>query len=325
MTMTMGPLPRAVLVAAGAYALATAFEFALIAIFHPTEWALTWVSDAVLASAVGVSTYLWQHLRDTRAALSSAERARLVLDTQLTLAADLQRSQLPTLPEDRPSLQWGATLRPAGRIGGDFYDVVPAPTGDVMFVLADIAGKGIPAAMLLAYTRAVFRTLVQEHRQPRDLAARLSGALFADTGGQSYLTCIVGRLDVAQRVLTAVNAGHPPALIVRDDGVVRLQPGGPPAGLFPDSAYEDQVVELQPGDRAVFVTDGVTEALEQVDGSPSEAIVAIVRAMPDGTSAGAICDAVVTRAVNSPGPAGVADWEDDRTVLAFSVGARPAA
>lgn len=306
-----------------AYGVATAVELVLIAVFRPTEWELTWISDAFLASVVGISTYLWLHLRATRAALSTAERARLVLDTQLEVAAHLQRSLLPVLPEDQPTVSWGAQLQPAGQIGGDFYDLVPFPDGTVAFVLADIAGKGIPAAMMLVSTRASFRTLVHEHRQPVALASRLSSAINDNTGGQAYVTCIVGRIDTEAAILTCVNAGHPPGLVVRDDGVVRLDLGGPPAGLLPEAAYAESVVALQPGDRVVFVTDGITEALEPPSGSPLESIAAIVRGLGRQVTPAAICDALIAEAVKGPGPAGVDDWHDDRTVLAFTVGPRP--
>ena len=320
MSAGRGVLGRAALVTAVAYGLATAIEFALIGIFKPTEWALTWISDAVLAGMVGVATYLWLDLRATRVALSGAERARVVVDTQLSIAADLQRNLLPQLPADRPGLQWGAHLEPAGRIGGDFYDLVSISGTEVMFILADISGKGIPAAMLLAYTRAAFRTLLREYRQPADLVSRLSSALHSDTGGQPYVTCIVGRLDTGRGTLTYVNAGHPPALLIRDEEVVRLDAGGPPAGLLAEASYVEEILELRAGDHGVFFTDGITEAIERGPGSPADIIVATVRRLPHGASAPAICHALVSLALRGLGPAGVDDWQDDRTVLAFTIG-----
>ena len=111
------------------YVLAAALEAGVIRWLQPTEWELAWVSDLVLAVALGVAVYLWRHLLATRRALAQRERAEIVLQTQLSLAAEIQRRLLPPLPPATNGCEWAAALRPAGKIGGDFYDFVETVLG----------------------------------------------------------------------------------------------------------------------------------------------------------------------------------------------------
>lgn len=317
MSGSQGVLATSVGMAVGTYLLATGTELALIRAFRPSEQELAWVSDVMLATAVGTLTYLWQHLRATRTALSVVERDKLVLDTQLGVAADVQRSLLPPLPPPGTRAEWAARLVPAGRVGGDFYDAVGLDDGVTVFILGDISGKGIPAAMLLAYTRAVFRTVAREVAEPATLMQRLSKALHRDTGGTPYVTCIVGCLTM-DGALTYVNAGHPPGVVLREEGILSLEHGGPPAGLLPDAAYEQGMIALRPNDVVAIFTDGITEALD----GPVPPMDQIRRCLVDqATSASAsnVADALISLAVSGHGPAGVRNWQDDRTVLVLRV------
>jgi sigma-B regulation protein RsbU (phosphoserine phosphatase) len=314
-----GALVASVLAALGSYVVATIAELAFIAAFQPTELELTWISDGVLALTVGAVTYFWLRLRATRATLSVVERDKLVLDTQLSLAAELQRSLLPALPADTARVQWGARLESAGKVGGDFFDLVSLNDGSVMFVVGDISGKGVPAAMLLAYTRAVFRTLAREDPEPGELVRRLSRALHRDTGGEPYVTCIVGRLETESGTLTYVNAGHPPGVVVRPALTLALDRGGPPAGLLLDASFMQHDVPLQPGDLVVLFTDGVTEALGTGRGSPADQILDSIRSLAPTPTPALVCEHLVRLAGLGGGPEGVPDWQDDRTVFAFRV------
>ena len=164
-------------IAAGAYIGAGILELTLIRVFQPTELELTWVSDVLLAAAFGAAVYFWRHLRLTRLELAAKERSQLVLDTQLAVAADMQRRLLPALPPPREGLEWAADLRPAGRIGGDFYDLVPDGPGRTLALVADVSGKGVPAAMALSTVRAAFRSIIADCRDPGRVLTSLSSAL----------------------------------------------------------------------------------------------------------------------------------------------------
>jgi sigma-B regulation protein RsbU (phosphoserine phosphatase) len=282
----------------------------LISLLQPSEGELTWISDLVLATSLGVVLYLWLHLRVTRAALVELERSQIVVDTQLAVAAKIQRDMLPPAPRPRKGISWAVQLVPAGPIGGDYYDFVDLDGRSRVAIVADIAGKGIPAAMMLVYVRAVFRQAVRETHEPHAIVARLASAVYADTRGESYLTCIVVRVDDEGRRLTATVAGHPAALIL-GTRLGRVTSGGPPVGLFPDARYEEETADLVAGDRVVVVTDGITERMTDF-----EAAVGRLNGHP---SADAMCSSIFELSQSQDEALPVLGWDDDRTVLVMAV------
>ena len=187
----------------------------------------------MLAVAFGVATFLWLHLRLARTALTRLERAQLVLETELSIAADIQRGLLPPPPPARDGWRFAAQLEQAGHIGGDFYDFVDRGRS-LLVLLADVSGKGIPAALVMASSRTLFRLLARETDRPEQLVARLGRALWEEHGGTPYLTCFLARLDLDDRSLFWVNAGHPAALLVTGTEHRALASTGPPAGILPD-------------------------------------------------------------------------------------------
>ncbi|MGE0815397.1 MAG: PP2C family protein-serine/threonine phosphatase [Vicinamibacterales bacterium] len=316
-------LAESVAVAFAAYVVAGAAETTIIRIVRPTEWELAWVSDLVLATALGVAVYLWRHLSAARSELVAAERAALVLDTQMALAADLQRRLLPELPADADGLRWAARLTSAHRVGGDFYDLVPAGEGRWMVLVADVSGKGVPAAMALSTLRAAFRYIARMDAAPAAVLTRLSAALFDQWSGAPYVTAAVALVDPVDGSLRYANAGHPPAFVVGASGAQRLEALGPPAALFAGTVYDERRVALRPGDVCVFVSDGVTEAL----GDQAAVVVnALVEAgAADPRRAWRLCDAIMAAAIAGDGPADVRDWTDDRTVVVLALDGEPAA
>lgn len=318
---------QSAIVAVAAYVAAGATEAALIRLVAPTASELAWISDVVLAAALGVAVYLWRHLQASRQELAARERAELVLHTQLSVAADIQRRLLPDLPSPAAGIGWAASLRPAGAIGGDFYDIIELAPTRWLALVADVSGKGIPAAMALGSLRAAFRTLARDCDDPARVLTLLSGTLSAEWKGQPYLTAIVARLDAPSRTLTYANAGHPPGVVVGGAGVRLLTSSGPPAGLLAEVAYSTNEVRLERGDVCTLVSDGVTEAIDDGRTPPVEQIASLVGRVSG--SATAVCDAVMDLALRGTGPAGVADWNDDRTVVVLAVdrgetGASPA-
>ena len=306
-----------VFVALVGYVVAGAAEIALIRVFRPSERELAWVSDVVLSLALGVAVYLWRHLAMTRQALLDRERAELVLNTQLALAADLQRRLLPTLPMDGTGVEWAAALRSAGQIGGDFYDLVPFDDGRTMLLVADVSGKGIPAAMALSTLRAAFRAFARPGSAPGQVLTQLSDALHEQWAGTPYLTGIVALIDGGAGTLQFANAAHPAGLVVGPSGTRTLDALGPPAALLSGSVYHERTVDLERGDVCVFVSDGVTEALGD------DALADIEALLQNGEAAAGsardVCDTVMAAALRGTGPEGVAEWDDDRTVVVLAV------
>jgi serine phosphatase RsbU (regulator of sigma subunit) len=165
--------------------------------------------------------------------------------------------------------------------------------------------------MMLVYVRAVFRQAVRETHDPRAIVSRLADAVFVETHGEAYLTCIVGRLDEETRQLTVTTAGHPPALVT---GATfrRLTRGGPPAGLFPHADYDEETVDLAPGSRVLFVTDGITERL-------SGGLEGAIAQLDSHGSAEDLCTAVFRLSEGPEASPPVPGWDDDRTAVVLAI------
>ena len=174
---------------------------------------------------------------------------------------------------------FGAT-RAANTVGGDFYDILPRPDGRVVIALGDVAGKGSPAALLMAILLAMLRTLLDEGLDAEPLINRLNVQISRHAPSSRFITLQFVNLDPATGDLVAVNAGHLPALIRRRDGEFdRLSEGGIALGMFDNSQYTAQRARLEPGDLLVLYSDGITEA-ESPDGTPfdEEGLVALISA-----------------------------------------------
>ena len=301
------------------YRLARFADALVVRIVHPPRGEVLLVSDVILATAFGVVIYLWLNLRATRTRLTDLERAHIVLDTQLSLAAQIQRHLLPSIPAGSNGVRWAGRLEPAYQIGGDFYDVIPGQAND-LFVVGDVSGKGIPAALLQASAHSLFRTLARETVDPAYLLARVSHEIYAENTGSLYLTCLLVHVDGAARTVRYANAGHPAGLVLGRSGRRMLVRGGPPVGLFPETTYESEVVSVEPGDLGVIVSDGITEALEE-DGTPAvDVLNRTICNVSEPWTPERVCDVLMEAAQRSPGPRGVAHWQDDKTVLAFLFG-----
>jgi serine phosphatase RsbU (regulator of sigma subunit) len=308
----------AISVAAGAVAffLGSFLESRVTAVYRASRSELEWVSDVVLAAAVVVTTWLWLHLRASRQRLLQLERQQVALDEQLRLAAEIQRNLLPALPDSLLGFRFCARLVQAQRVGGDFYDFVVR--GDyALAILGDVSGKGVPAALLHASLKTLFRFVGRQTTEPVEIASRMSAALYEETGGLPYATCIVARFEAGPPRITWANAGHPAGALQNDGAWLPVESGGPPLGLLPGARYEGGSASLAPGSLGVLVTDGITEALEGVPLSLVDALSA-----PAGGSAARgperTCDYLLRLAGEAPGPPGIEGWQDDRTVFAFA-------
>lgn len=296
-----------------AFWLAAGAEALLVRKAHALPLELTWISDVILAAAFAAVTFLWGNLKLTRAELLRAERARIAFDTELGLAARIQRHFLPGPPPPEHGWRWAARMMTAGRVGGDFYDFVPLGPGSLLVVVGDISGKGIPAALLLASTRELFHLTAREDTDPAALVAHLSERLYAENDGSPYVTCLVLRVDLVGRRVVAVNAGHPPGWLLTGGRFRSFTAGGPPAGLFPGNRYATETFSLEPGDAGLLVTDGLTEALEECGQPCGDALAAALR-RSRGSGPDAVCDAVFRLAGQA---ASLEIPVDDRTAVCF--------
>ena len=193
---------------------------------------------------------------------------RVVMKRDLEIAKDIQAWLLPGAPLQIPGYQIAYATRPANTVAGDYYDVILRPgqsTGDdrVLFVVADVAGKSIPAAMLMATFQASLRTLSNSRASLAELITGLNRYACSNSlGGARFTTAFLAELDPATGGLVYVNAGHNAPILRRGSGAVeRLEAGGIPMGILEDAAYPVGTTRLDGGDNLVIFTDGVVEAI----------------------------------------------------------------
>jgi serine phosphatase RsbU (regulator of sigma subunit) len=193
---------------------------------------------------------------------------RLSLKNDLEIAREIQQAMLPGGLYTAPGVETMGLSRPANTVGGDFYDVLPLDDGRLVIAVGDVAGKGSPAALLMALLLAMMRTLVDEHLEPAELVSRLNVQVCRHAPGTRFITLFFAAYDPSTGELTFVNAGHTPPLVLRNDGhCERLSDGGVALGMFGQSTYTAGHVKIQLGDLLAVYSDGITEA-ENPNGRP---------------------------------------------------------
>jgi phosphoserine phosphatase RsbU/P len=195
---------------------------------------------------------------------------RVVMKRDLEIAKDIQAWLLPGAPLQIPGYQIAYATRPANTVAGDYYDVIlrPGRTPDadrILFVVADVAGKSIPAAMLMATFQASLRTLSRSGVALAELVAGVNRYACSNSqGGVRFTTAFFAELDPATGDVVYINAGHNVPILRKTSGAVeRLEAGGIPVGIFAESPYQVGTTRLQGGDWLVIFTDGVVEAVNQ--------------------------------------------------------------
>ena len=195
---------------------------------------------------------------------------RLSLKGELEVAREIQLAMLPAGTLRSADIEICGLTRPANTVGGDFYDVLPRPDGRVIITLGDVAGKGSPAALLMALLLAVLRTLVDEELEPEPLMQRLNLQICRHSPASRFITLFYAAYNPSTGRLTYVNAGQTPPLLRRADGTYeRLESTGVALGMFEGSTFGAEQTALAPGDMLVLYSDGITEA-EDPDGQPFE-------------------------------------------------------
>jgi sigma-B regulation protein RsbU (phosphoserine phosphatase) len=199
--------------------------------------------------------------RQLQQTLETAVAERVVETEELQQARDIQRGFLPKDIPQLPQFAIAGAWEPARVVGGDYYDVIRLSKDKLAICIADVAGKGVSAALLMANVQAAVRAFASEYFPPSRVCAQINSVLYTNTAPEKFVTLFYGVLDARTRTLQYANAGHPRPLIIHSSGkTTRLENGGALLGVFPDWAYEDSVVELEPGDLLLLFTDGITEA-----------------------------------------------------------------
>ncbi|MGD0161554.1 MAG: PP2C family protein-serine/threonine phosphatase [Candidatus Sulfotelmatobacter sp.] len=192
---------------------------------------------------------------------------RVVMKRDLQIAREIQTWLLPGAPPQIPGISVAYTTRPANTVAGDYYDVFPRPgksneENRVVFAVADVAGKSIPAAMLMATFQASLKTLSTAQVALPELVANMNRYACSNSqGGLRFTTAFLAEYDAAHRVFNYINAGHNAPILRRSNGLIeRLDVGGLPIGIQSDAKYESASVALAPGDWLIIFTDGLVEA-----------------------------------------------------------------
>jgi len=194
------------------------------------------------------------------------------LRRELALAAEVQRRLLPEQPPESVAVELAGFCQPARGVGGDYYDFIAFDNRQLGIAIADVAGKGMAAALLMSTIQATLRSLSAGSNQgPQgshtlaDMVATLNRLLWNSTGGLNYVTFFYAQFDQSTRRLAYVNAGHNPPLFFRAgqaDGFRQLSSGGTVVGIFEHCAYEQETIQMSPGDVLLAYTDGLTEAFD---------------------------------------------------------------
>jgi sigma-B regulation protein RsbU (phosphoserine phosphatase) len=203
------------------------------------------------AAAAIITARLWKEHAE-------AER----FERQVEAAAEIQRRMLPAHVPQHPRLQFGCVYDPTLLVGGDFYDFIELSKGRIGVCIADVVGKGLPAALLMASVRAALRSYAPRTPDVEGVVARVNRDMFRDTLSSEFATLVYGVFSADGNTFAYCNAGHNPPLLFRDDRFTELTVGGLVIGVQPAETFQPAAVPLKPDDTLVMVTDGVTEAMD---------------------------------------------------------------
>ncbi|HEX2661413.1 MAG TPA: PP2C family protein-serine/threonine phosphatase [Candidatus Acidoferrum sp.] len=212
---------------------------------------------------------------------------KVTMKRDLEIAREIQTWLVPSQPPEVAGADIAFATRPQNSVAGDYYDAFypdPEKREKLVVVIADVAGKSVPAALLMATLQASLRTIAGEGVPVAELVTRLNRYASAySLDGRRFTTAVLGEYEPASRRLTYVNAGHNAPILRRENGTLeKLETGGLPLGIKVDAAYETASLELRPGDALIFFTDGVIEAFnESGEEFGNERWLRTIRGLPD--------------------------------------------
>jgi sigma-B regulation protein RsbU (phosphoserine phosphatase) len=234
---------------------------------------------------------------------------------ELEEARLIQRGLLPTRVPQIAGIDLAVSWQPADGVGGDCFDTLSFP-GALGVSIADIAGKGLPAALLMSNLQAAVRAFAQDTAAPASICSSVNRLLCRNMASGRFATFFYGRIDAAGRRIVYSNAGHNPPLLVRADGsVARLSEGGMVLGVFPDNAYEQAELPLASGDRLLFYTDGITEARNPAGEEYEEEKLSAAGQASRRLAVEAMKDAILTDVNTFTG----GQFEDDATLIVVGI------
>lgn len=227
-------------------------------------------------------------IRIEHARLVEAEHAKKLLDRELERAAEIQRRLLPAKAPDVEGFDLAGYNAPCRTVGGDYYDFLRYPDQQIGLFIADVSGKGMPAALLMSSLQARIQVLFQEPGRLAEQVSRLNRITAANCPGNCFITLFTAILDPTTGRMEYCNAGHnPPLLIHKSDEVEQLGASGLVVGIMADATYEERTCVLAPGDVLLLFSDGLTEASNPDSGEEfgEERLITLLKKERDQPSA----------------------------------------
>jgi sigma-B regulation protein RsbU (phosphoserine phosphatase) len=237
-------------------------------------------------------------------------------EREIAEAKAIQEKLLPREIPQMPGYEIASAWQSARLVGGDYFDILPLDENTLGICIADVAGKGMPAALLMSNLQAAVRGLSSPSLPPNLLCNRLNSIVYRNTESDRFITFFYAHLDGPARRLVYANAGHNAPLVVRADGShERLHEGGAVLGVFDSRNYELGSAQLAPGDRVILFTDGVTEACSPAGEEFGEA--RLLRLLQDHRNLSA--DELQAKILSAAAEFSGGRWQDDATLVVLAV------
>lgn len=247
----------------------------------------SWKFPAIANLIVGILAQLFlttkrrleQRNRELQRTVQSEMAQRELQDQELQRAREIQQQLLPKEIPQIAGFEIAGVWEPARIVGGDYFDVIKLSESTLAVCIADVVGKSVSAALLMANVQATVRAFASESATPSWLCSRVNSVLCSNIASGKFVTLFYGVLDAERQRLQYTSAGHSRPILINSSGAVeRLDNGSALLGVFPDWKYQDSVLQLAPGDRLLLFTDGITEAAK-LDGEEfgEERLVNIVK------------------------------------------------
>jgi sigma-B regulation protein RsbU (phosphoserine phosphatase) len=238
-------------------------------------------------------------------------------EREIAEAKAIQEKLLPRDIPQMPGYEIASVWQAAQLVGGDYFDILPLDEKTFGLCIADVAGKGMPAALLMSNLQAAVRGLASASLAPDLLCTRLNSLIYRNTASDRFITFFYAQLEGPERRLAYVNAGHNAPFVVRADGShERLREGGAVLGVFDSRIYKQGSLQLSAGDRVVLFTDGITEACSPADEEFGEARLLGVLKEHRALSPGELQSKILAVVAEFSGN----HWQDDATLLVLAVG-----